>query len=136
MKVAILDSSVLWYWIKADESEQSKHALLLREEHYSGELAVVVPRLVFTELLNIGARAYHLTDRYMDELAEHLENLAFDVKDPPLRDVAMWAASGLTAYDATYVALAVETGLPLITDDREILRKIPHSAIPLIPSGP
>jgi predicted nucleic acid-binding protein len=35
--------------------------------------------------------------------------------------IASWTARGLTAYDATYVALAEERGIGLVTNDRQIL---------------
>ncbi len=39
--------------------------------------------------------------------------------------------SGLSAYDAQYVALANEKGLPLITQDRKILSEFPNIAVSL-----
>jgi len=38
-------------------------------------------------------------------------------------------SSGLTAYDATYVVLARSLGVPLITEDKEILRACPDVAL-------
>lgn len=37
-------------------------------------------------------------------------------------------ASDLSAYDSEFVALAVETKLPLITEDKKILREFPQTA--------
>ncbi len=36
--------------------------------------------------------------------------------------IARWSGRGLTAYDASYVAVAEETGVPVIADDAEICR--------------
>jgi len=45
------------------------------------------------------------------------------IQDPVLREILPAARqSGLTAYDATYVVLARSLGLPLLTEDRGILR--------------
>jgi len=37
--------------------------------------------------------------------------------------------SGTTAYDAYYVSLARSMSIPLVTEDRELLRKFPNTAI-------
>lgn len=57
--------------------------------------------------------------------------LGFDVVEPDLADVAGWTARGLTAYDAAYVAVAHAAGLPLVTDDRDILRVAEMLAVPV-----
>ncbi len=50
--------------------------------------------------------------------------------DPSLADVLVTAhRSGLTAYDATYVVLARSLGVPLITEDQQILRACPDIAL-------
>jgi len=50
--------------------------------------------------------------------------------EPDLAVVANWIIEGPTAYDAAYVAIAGQTGAPLITDDREILRGAPNLSRP------
>lgn len=44
-----------------------------------------------------------------------------EVIDPELSRIARWTARGLTAYDATYVALAEERGIRLVTGDPQVL---------------
>lgn len=41
------------------------------------------------------------------------------------------ASSGCTAYDCEFVALAKTLGIPLVTNDRQILKAFPDIAIPL-----
>ena len=43
--------------------------------------------------------------------------------------LALVAASGCTAYDCEYVALAKAVGVPLVTTDKAVLRAFPETAI-------
>jgi len=43
------------------------------------------------------------------------------LREPKLQNIAAWTARGLTAYDASYVALAEAEAIQLITDDQLIL---------------
>ena len=45
--------------------------------------------------------------------------------------MARWAANGLTAYDAAYVAVAEHAGAQLITDDEQIVAIAPGVATAL-----
>jgi predicted nucleic acid-binding protein len=62
------------------------------------------------------------------DLAEELDSTRFELLDPDLGRVAGWVARGLTAYDASYVALAEQLGIPLVTVDRAILDAAPGLA--------
>ena len=66
----------------------------------------------------------------LDEFAARLDRTGFDVVDPELRAVAVWIGRGLTAYDASYVALAEQLDIPLITVDNAILKVAPGVAQP------
>ena len=96
-------------------------AASIRAEFEAGKVAIVVPGLLAIELLNVAARQWHWNEARLAYLVDQLEDTRFDVSEPPLHRVAHWTALGLTAYDATYVALAEERRVPLITADREIL---------------
>jgi predicted nucleic acid-binding protein len=66
----------------------------------------------------------------LTELADRLQKSGFDVLEPDLARVATWVARGLTAYDASYVALAEQLDVPLTTGDRLILELAPRLAVP------
>ena len=112
MRQLVLDASVLGRWIFQPNDAV---AGALRAEFEAGELTVAVPALVFLELR---------------ELADQIQKSGFDVLEPDLARVATWVARGLTAYDASYVALAEQLAVPLATGNRLILELAPRVAVP------
>ena len=131
MSEAVLDASVVLKWFTA-EQRGSSEARKLRNDYEAGRLSVVVPALLFLELLNVAGRRWRWTDEALLELAEALGDLSFEVIEPELQLVASWVARGLTAYDAAYVALAEERDLALVTDDETIIELAPEISRPLV----
>jgi predicted nucleic acid-binding protein len=126
LRQLVLDASVLGRWIF-----QPKDAVAgaLRAEFEAGELTIAVPALVFLELLNVAGRQLRWAVDELTELAERIQKSGFDVLEPDLARVATWVARGLTAYDASYVALAEQLDVPLATADRLILELAPRIAV-------
>ena len=56
-----------------------------------------------------------------------LQNHEYLVASPDVLDLAV--KSGCTAYDCEYVALAAALEVPLVTEDREVLRAFPARAV-------
>lgn len=131
MREVVLDASVVMKWFAGRTERGSARARRLRDRYREGGLLVTVPRLLFLELLNVAARRWSWHEDALIELALGLEDLQFDVADPDLDRVATWAARGLTAYDAAYVALAESRDVDLITDDDRILELAGGVARPL-----
>ena len=102
----------------------------LRAEFEAGELVIAVPALVFLELLNVAGRELRWGVDELTDLADRLQRSGFDVLEPDLARVATWVARGLTAYDASYVALAEQLEVPLTTGNRLILELAPKLAVP------
>jgi predicted nucleic acid-binding protein len=128
---AVLDASVVVKWFAA-EQRGSFEARELRNDYEAGRLSVVVPALLFLELLNVAGRRWKWDEEALVELAEALGGLSFEVGEPELQLVASWLARGLTAYDAAYVALAEQRGLTLVTDDETIIALAPEVSRPLV----
>lgn len=121
MTVVVVDASIALRWLGPATGAGADGAQALLEEYESGRLSLIVPSLLFVELLNVAGRQWRWAEAALSELATRLEGMFTEVIDPGLSRVALWTARGLTAYDATYVALAEERGVQLITDDRQIL---------------
>jgi len=128
----VLDASVVLKWFERGDEANVDAARRLRKEFQAGELRVVAPPLLWLEILNVAARRWHWSSSQLDQLAASLPELGFEEIEPELEGVAEWAAQGLTAYDAAYVATAEEAGIPLITDDAEICRIAPDASEPLV----
>lgn len=131
MNEAVLDASVVLKWFHSEGEPHWEAAQGLRERFEAGELRVFAPTLLWLEVVNVAARSWGWTASRIGRLAAALPELGFETAEPDLSAVARWAASGLTAYDAAYVALAEDLGLQLLTDDAEIIRVAPQVAVPL-----
>jgi predicted nucleic acid-binding protein len=121
MTEVVVDASVAARWLEPSGSPLTAPAQALLEDYESGRLSVVVPSLLFVELMNVAGRQWRWAEAALSELATRLETMFTDVVDPQLSRIALWTARGLTAYDATYVALAEEREVRLVTDDRQVL---------------
>lgn len=119
-------------WWHGGGEEHGAEARALRSSFELGELAVVVPRLLFAEILNAFGQRWRWAEPELLALAAALSSLGVEIDEPDLGSVADWTARGLTAYDAWYVALADRRGIALMTDDKEILSAAPGTARSLV----
>jgi predicted nucleic acid-binding protein len=131
VREVVLDASVVLKWFHREGESGSEAAQRLRDQFEAGDLHVVAPPLLWLEILNVAARRWRWGQVQLEELAAALPELGFELIDPKLSEVAEWAARGLTAYDAAYVAAAEAAGVPLVTDDAEICRVAAEAAEPL-----
>jgi predicted nucleic acid-binding protein len=125
---AVLDASVVIKWFHTEGEQNVIAARSLRDDFQAGNLVVFAPPLLYLEILNVAGRRWHWQRIALVDLADALDALNFERREPLLHDVAEWTARGLTAYDATYVALAESEEIKLITDDRLILAAAPGTA--------
>lgn len=132
MNELVLDASVVLKWF-ADEGDAGfPEARNVRGRYEAGGLLVAVPSLMFLEVIHIAGRRWAWGEPQLIDLAGALDDLGFDVAEPELPSVAAWTAHGLTAYDSAYVALAEARGVPLLTDDQQVLYLAPDLALPLV----
>ena len=94
----------------------------------------IAPPLWISEFRNV-LRSYILGDHLTLEKALGYMNVAEELMRGRVRAVssaevlALVAASGCTAYDCEYVALAKAAGVQLVTTDKEVLREFPEVAV-------
>jgi len=120
----VVDASVALKWY-LPEPESELAGRLLDPEH-----DLIAPDLLFAEVGNALWKRWRRGEIGLGELRDPLAALAavpFDVRSAaPLLSAAAEVAvvSGCTVYDGLYVALAIETGAPLITADRGLARRL------------
>lgn len=131
MREAVLDASVVLKWFHSRGEAHAGAAQALREEFEAGELRIVAPPLLWLEIINVAARRWRWDASKLEALATSLPELGFELVEPEPEAIARWAGRGLTAYDAAYVAVAEETGVPVITDDAQICQVAEDLAEPL-----
>lgn len=131
MRRLVLDASVVLKWFTADGERHLEAARALRGEYEAGTLTVVAPRLLWTELLGATAQATRWPEDRLVRVAAELDRLGFELRDPPVTELAAWVARGLTGAEAAYAAVAAADELPLITDDERLLRIAGAVAQPL-----
>lgn len=122
---------MLLKWFHAEGERHVDAAHSLRARYEAGELRVLAPPLLWLEIVNVAARRWGWTRGQLQKLVGALTSLGFEIVEPDLGAVARWAARGLTAYDAAYVAVAEQTSAPLVTDDEEVARLAPRLTTPL-----
>jgi predicted nucleic acid-binding protein len=131
LRQAVLDASVVLKWYGRRTEPHEAEALAVREAYEAGDLSVLAPPLLALELVNVAGRRWGWNQELLEDLADGLEALGFEWREPGLDRVARWTACGLSAYDAAYVALSEEVAVRLITDDRRIIALAGPIALPL-----
>jgi predicted nucleic acid-binding protein len=121
VREVVLDASVLIKWLSDAGEQKAEAARALEVEYRRGEIQVVVPYLLFLELINVASQRWAWPPERLIEMVGALRAARFGIGRPPLDRVAYWAGRGLTAYDACYVALAEDRRTVVITADERIL---------------
>jgi predicted nucleic acid-binding protein len=128
----VVDASIAAAWLLSEEDSDAAEALIAT---LSGRSPV--PSLLWHEARNILIMAERRGRIVAGEAAAAMGRL----RRLPLDDVGagsdgavlgLAAAHGLTAYDAAYLALAQERGLPLATLDRKLAGAAQREGVPLL----
>lgn len=124
----ILDSSVIAKWFFPSE-ENSEIALKIRDQFLSKKISISIPVLIYYEINNL-IRSNIKSLRINEDLAKEaysgfleLDLIAYSSKE--LMKLALEKAISLdiSSYDASYLALAENLKIPLITADQKLIDK-------------
>ncbi|MGH2371235.1 MAG: type II toxin-antitoxin system VapC family toxin [Chloroflexota bacterium] len=131
-----MDTSITMAWCFLDEATAFTRAVLDRVGDTGALVPVIWPFEVANTLL-VGQRRRRLTEAQATSFVHHLQALPITVDDGAL--AAPWGAVlalgrhyGLSAYDATYLELALRQGLPLATLDAQLRAAATQAGVPLV----
>lgn len=135
MSLCVLDASFTFQWLFEDEASAEGDAALASIRLGGAAVPALWPVEV-TNVLGLAERRGRLTPDGVAGAFALLRPLPLEVAAPP----ALAEAAGvlglmrrhrLTAYDATYLDLAIRLKLPLATKDRELIAAAPLVGVPL-----
>jgi predicted nucleic acid-binding protein len=135
----VIDASVALAWCFDDEASPASRALLDRMEGASAE----VPSLWHLELANalaVAERNRRITPARTSEFVALISGLPIVVDertpDRALDSVLHLARSEkLSAYDASYLELAMRRGVPLATKDARLAEAARRAGVILLPTA-
>jgi len=123
----VVDTSVLIKWFKRRNEELLKEARNLLREIEIHRVQVHLPALLLYEVGNILLLKTRLGLAAFDDAIGRLQGLPLQVAPPatPLlkRAVRLGREFGLTFYDASFLALALELDCPFVTADRHLFER-------------
>lgn len=131
----VVDTNVLAYlWLPGDMTPAAEQVLAGDPEW----AAPVLWRSEFRSILSGAIRRQTLSLASASSIAAaaeaQLQGREFSVKSA--RVLALANRSGCSAYDCEFVALAEDLGVALVTNDREVLRAFPETAVSLTSFAP
>jgi len=91
----VIDASIAIRWLEPTGTPGGAPAQSLFDEFEAGRLNIVVPPLLFLEILNVAGRRWHWAEARLVELTTRLAGMFEDVVPPDLGRVAVWTARGL-----------------------------------------
>ncbi|MEE8605866.1 MAG: type II toxin-antitoxin system VapC family toxin [Candidatus Aminicenantaceae bacterium] len=129
MKRIVIDASVVLKWFLADE-KLSQPALALLDKYVSFELEIVAPSLLEYEVLNglhIARKRGRIPQDNTIMAVEGFLGLEIEKKDISSfypRIMHFSETYNLTVYDASYLAVADEEGIELVTADKNLCNRV------------
>jgi predicted nucleic acid-binding protein len=134
----VLDNTVTMAWCFPDEATELTKALLNRLSNLTD--SALVPALWLYEVLNVtelAVRKGRITEEKACVFLESLSDLPIEIENPSRTRMfaSVRALAGqfkLTAYDASYLELAIRHGLPIASYDKPLSKAARTSGVGLV----
>ena len=129
MKRMVIDASVVLKWYLTDE-ELGVKAISLLGEYVSNELDILAPSLLEYEIMNglmIAQKRGGIKEEKILSAIEGFENLGINLRslsDLYPQVIHFCKTYNRSVYDASYMALALDEGISLITADEGLFNSI------------
>ena len=129
----VLDTSVTMAWCFEDEVTPYTEAVLDRLETTTA-LVPPVWQLEVANVLLVGERRKRLTQAQTARFTQLLRALPIvsEGREGLAALLAVGREHNLSAYDASYLALALASGLPLATSDAKLRAAAERAGVPLV----
>ena len=129
----VVDSSVVCSWVLPDESSSVAAAAFVHLQTSDA----IAPDLLWHEVRNVLMMARKRNRIEFDKACEGvklLRGLSIFTRRSSSDDMILDLAERhqLTAYDAAYLALAIESKLPLATLDKQLIAATAREGVPLL----
>ena len=125
----VVDASIVVKWFLREED--SEKARTLRKDSQEGKIKLVVPELLFLEVLNV-LQGKGGTEAQVREAQKILWDMQFEIiaidENLLTKTIELSMKYRLTMYDALYAAVAQFHDVPLITADVQ-LSKVPNAIL-------
>ena len=129
MKRIVIDASVVLKWYLDDE-DNGRPALSLLERYVSQELDIIAPSLLGYEVMNglaIAKKRGRIGEDKLQMAVQGFMDLEISQKHISSfypKVIHFYNIYNLSAYDASYLALADEESIPLITADERLYNTV------------
>ena len=131
MKLYVLDASVALKWAIPHTNETlSSESLALLRQYVKGDVDFLVPDIFWAEVSNVlwkGSRQGRWSRAAAEQIASEMQARSFrTISSYSLLNGALKIAFAYdrSVYDCLYVALAVESGLQMITADERLANSL------------
>ena len=126
MKGYVVDASVILKWVLGDEREADQDkARELLNAWVEGRVDLIVPKLWQYEVGNFLGREVPGQATEKMKLLLNLRITSMDLNEDMCVQCFLWMKkNSVTFYDASYLSLAKEQKIPLLTLDKLLLKKV------------
>ena len=127
MSEIVIDANVVVKWFI--EENDSDKARFLRDKFIEGKIELIIPTLLYFEVLNALKFSQLFDPSELDNAGESLENYGFKVVTVKneIREHMIKVAVDydMSIYDASYLGLSIVLGKTFCTADEKIIKKLP-----------